>query len=251
VPRLIGVFMGANLDRCVAAPDPSDSLPFFLAQRREKNYTSEQTGYFFREDLMANKVHDNLSAPDADAAAPRLGSVLITRGQIADRIDQLAGEILRCYESERQNGHEPEFELVIVAIMTGSLIFLADLVRAIPLPIRIAVMMVSNYPGRATQAQGVCIHYDLQENIAGKNILIVDDILDTGQTLAAVVETIRGRNPKSIRTCVLLDKILPKPKQLRPDFVGFTIPNRFVVGYGLDYGNLYRNYPEIAILENV
>jgi hypoxanthine phosphoribosyltransferase len=175
---------------------------------------------------------------------PRLGQVLITRTEIAQRIKELAEEIVRNYDHR-----DKDFELIIVAIMTGSLIFLADLVRAIPLPIRIAIMIVSNYPGTSTQAQGVRINYDLKENVQGKDVLVVDDILDTGQTLSAVVNLLGSRGAKSVRTCVLLNKMIGKDKNLSPDFVGFEIPNKFVVGYGLDYDNLYRNYPQIAVLE--
>lgn len=183
--------------------------------------------------------------PQAGSGRPRLGQVLITRDQIAGRVTALAGEIVACYDHRDRES----FELVIVAIMTGSLIFLADLVRALPLPVRMAIMMVSNYPGATTKAQGVRINYDLQEDVAGKDVLVVDDILDSGQTLSVVVDLLRRREARSVRTCVLLDKILPTPKRICPDFVGFPIPDRFVVGYGLDYDNRFRNYPQIAVLE--
>jgi len=187
---------------------------------------------------------ENYSANETIQNNPRLGQVLITKSQIAARIKELADEISRSYDHQ-----DDGFELVIVAIMTGSLIFLADLVRALPLPLRIGIMIVSNYPGTSTQAQGVKICYDLKENIQGKDVLIVDDILDTGQTLSAVVSLLKERKAKSIRTCVLLEKLLDQPKNMSPDFVGFQIPNKFVVGYGLDYDNLFRNYPQIAVME--
>ncbi len=192
---------------------------------------------------MSDTIDENQFAIETVQDNPKLGQVLITRTQIAQRVKELADEIMRTYDQNEQP------ELLIVAIMTGSLIFLADLVRALPLPLRIAIMVVSNYPGATTQAKGVQINYDLKEDIRGKNVLVVDDILDTGQTLSAVVDVIRQRGAGSVRTCVLLDKLLGTPKQLSPDFVGFQIPNKFVVGYGLDYDNLYRNYPQIAVLE--
>lgn len=192
---------------------------------------------------MTDESMDKLESSTVSAAALCPGPILITQDQIATRVRELAAEICGCYDASE------DAELVIVAIMTGSLIFLADLVRAMPLPLRIAIMMVSNYPGRATEARGVRILYDLKEDIGGRDVLIVDDILDTGQTLAAVVELLRGRGARSIRTCVLLDKILPDPKTFTPDFIGFRIPNKFIVGYGLDYDNLYRNYPQITALE--
>jgi hypoxanthine phosphoribosyltransferase len=174
---------------------------------------------------------------------PRLGQVLISKDQIARRITQLAEEIRTHYDG-RENS-----ELVIVAIMTGSLVFLADLIRQLPLPIRLALMIVSNYPGTATQARGVQIRYDIQENIANKDVLVVDDIFDTGQTLSAVIDLLKERAARSVRTCVLLKKLTAGHENIEPDFVGFEIPDKFVVGYGLDYNNLFRNCPEIAVLD--
>jgi hypoxanthine phosphoribosyltransferase len=174
---------------------------------------------------------------------PRLGEVLISRDRIAERVKALADEICHCY------GGQENSELVIVALMTGSLVFLADLIRQLPLRVRVAIMVVSNYPGRSTSAEGVRINYDIQENIAGKDVLVVDDIFDTGQTLRAVVDLLEKRGVRTIRICVLLKKLIARSENLQPDFVGFEIPNKFVVGYGLDYDNLFRNHPEIAVLD--
>jgi len=184
-----------------------------------------------------------IERPSSAGRKPRLGEVLITREQIADRIRVLAEEIRVSYDRSQ------DLELVIVSIMTGAMVFVADLIRELPLPMRIAVMMVSNYPGQATTAQGVRINYDIQEDIAGKDVLIVDDILETGQTLSAVVDLMKRRGARSVRVCVLLEKILNQPRSLDADFVGFQIPDKFVVGYGLDYDNRFRNYPQIAVLE--
>lgn len=193
--------------------------------------------------VMQEMSEDNVLAAETVQENPRLGQVLITKTQIAERVKELADQIIQCY------GREEDLELIIVAIMTGSLVFLSDLVRAMPLPVRIGIIMVSNYPGTATQAQGVKVLYDLQDDIHGKHVLVVDDILDTGQTLSAVVQLLLDRGARSVRSCVLLDKILPVTKKIAPDFVGFQIPNKFIVGYGLDYDNLFRNYPQIAVLE--
>ncbi len=193
--------------------------------------------------MTQDMMEDNLVAAETVQENPRLGQVLITKSQIAQRVTELADRIIEYY------GREDDLELIIVAIMTGSLVFLADLVRAMPLPVRIGIMMVSNYPGTATEARGVKVLYDLREDIRDKHVLVVDDILDTGQTLSAVVQLLQTRGAKSVRTCVFLDKLLPQPKQIAPDFVGFQIPNKFIVGYGLDYDNLFRNYPQIAVLE--
>jgi hypoxanthine phosphoribosyltransferase len=193
--------------------------------------------------VVANGAKSTRRAPAGSGEASRPGRVLITKSEIARRVQALAEEILRTY------GCDESQELTIVAIMTGSLFFLADLVRAMECPMRIGIMMVSNYPGPATEACGVRVLYDLKDDVAGKDVLVLDDILDTGQTLSAVVSRLKTRGARTVRTCVLLDKILPGEKLVTPDFVGFRIPNAFVVGYGLDYDNLYRNYPEIAVLE--
>jgi hypoxanthine phosphoribosyltransferase len=171
------------------------------------------------------------------------GQILFTAEQIRHRIAELANEIVSSYEGQS------ELQLMIVAIMTGATMFLADLVRAIPLPIRIGLMIVTNYPGAATQAQGPRLIYDLQADITGKDVLIVDDILDTGRTLEKVIDVLRSRRPRSLKTCVLLEKNISGPRAVQADFVGFQIPDKFVVGYGLDYDNLFRNFPSIAVLD--
>ena len=109
--------------------------------------------------------------------------------------------------------------------------------------------IISNYPGTTIKAQGPELVCDLQTDITGKDVLIVDDILDTGQTLARVVDLLKSRGPGSIRTCVLLEKQIPGRRALEADFVGFRVPDEFVVGYGLDYDNLFRNVPAIAVLD--
>jgi len=174
---------------------------------------------------------------------PCLGEVLIAKEAIADRIQTLAKEIQGYYLRTSTS------ELVIVPIMTGSMIFVADLIREMTLPVRLAMMVVSNYPGTATSAQGVQIRYDLHEEVKGKDVLVVDDILETGQTLSAVSSLLKQRGARSVKICVLLEKILQKNRCIEADFVGFQIPDKFVVGYGLDYDNLFRNYPQIAVLE--
>jgi hypoxanthine phosphoribosyltransferase len=173
----------------------------------------------------------------------RLGEVMISKDRIAQRVREVADEIRNVYDGQEDS------ELVIVAIMTGSLVFLADLIRQLPLPMRLAIMIVSNYPGQSTTAKGVRVNYDIHEDVAGKDVLVVDDIFDTGQTLSTVVELLKNRGARTIRVCVLLKKLIGESGNLQPDFVGFEIPDKFVVGYGLDYDNLFRNYPEIAVLD--
>ena len=184
---------------------------------------------------------DSLQAIDTDGNVVKPGRVLISADRIQSRLAELAEEITATYADQA--------ELVIVAVMTGSVMFLADLVRAMRLPMRIGIIVVSSYPGTSRESRGVELVYESHDNLAGKDVLVVDDILDTGETLAAVVESIKSRNARSVRTCVLLEKKTPRDRQIRADFVGFDIEDEFIVGYGLDYDDLYRNYPAIAVLD--
>jgi hypoxanthine phosphoribosyltransferase len=165
--------------------------------------------------------------------------ILITREQIQARVRELAGEIVGIY------GHTG---LTIVAILHGALIFLSDLMREIPFKMQIALMTVSSYRGATTQSGEPVLTGELSGGIEGQHVLLVDDILDTGNTLRFVQQEIEGCNPASMRTCVLLRKTGKAPPEIKVDLVGFDIEDRFVVGYGLDYNNLYRNYPHIGVL---
>jgi hypoxanthine phosphoribosyltransferase len=185
-----------------------------------------------------------MAAVDSQGRTVRVREQLIAPAEIDRRVRSLAHEITAMYDDGS------DVELVLVAIMTGSMVFLADLIRAMPVPLRIGIMIVSSYGGTATTAGPLRTEYDLQDDIADKHVLIVDDILDTGQTLSAVRESLLARRPKTLRTCVLLRKTRANSSQ-RPeaDFVGFDIPDAFVVGYGLDYDHLFRNHPGIVVLE--
>jgi len=165
--------------------------------------------------------------------------ILIDRYAIQARVYRMAQEIAA------QLG---DHEFVLMPLLTGSIIFTADLVRHLPRRMQIDVMAVSSYPGRATTNQGTRVLYPTQFNVAGKNVLVIDDILDSGNTLRAVRELLLEQNAAAVKTCVLLQKKLPKPPALKADFVGFEIPDEFVVGYGLDYNGYYRNLPDIAVL---
>ena len=137
-------------------------------------------------------------------------------------------------------------------ILTGSIIFLADLIRRLPLPMQIRVMSVTSYPGTATSSKGASIEAaltKLPEDLSSNHVLIVDDILDSGNTLRLVKQTIEQRNPISLRTCVLLRKKIPSAMSFDVDYVAFDIPDEFVVGYGLDFNDYYRNLPDIVTLK--
>ncbi|MFO0838625.1 MAG: hypoxanthine phosphoribosyltransferase [Phycisphaerae bacterium] len=169
-----------------------------------------------------------------------ISRILIHRDQISARVRAMAGEISACY-------HGPQTRLTLAPILSGSLIFLADLIRELPLKMKLSLLHVSTYAGATTTPGQPRVIVAPTGEIAGRDVLVIDDILDTGRTLARVQTMIRDMHPASVRTAVLLRKP-GKASGVEADFVGFDIDDEFVVGYGLDYGDLYRNYPHIALL---
>jgi len=167
--------------------------------------------------------------------------ILVSREALADRVEQLAGEITDCYGAG---------EITIVGVMTGAFVFLADLMRSLSMPIRLAIVSVCSYPGQAMKSQGPRLALPPTADLTGRDVLIVDDILDSGGTMTFLLEMFSRAEPKSLRTCVLLRKDLGRPVD-RPDadFAGFDIPDEFVVGYGLDYDDLYRGLPDLCVLD--
>jgi len=180
-----------------------------------------------------------------------LDKILLTRQAIALRVRELGAAIAADLQAEldRANVTANDGHVTLIPVMTGSMIFVADLVREIPLKLSLEVVGVSSYPGRSIESKGVSIKGDLPRNLAGKHLLVVDDILDSGHTLDVLTGLLRAQNPASLRTCVLLRKPGKSSLPLRPDYVGFDIPDEFVVGYGLDYNGFYRNLPEIGVLK--
>ena len=170
----------------------------------------------------------------ARPAEHRPGPVLVSRRRLARRVAQLGRQIARCYAGR---------ELTVVAVMTGSLLFLADLIRRLDLPVRLVLVRVRSYQGPTTCPRPVRVSR-LADELAGKHVLVVDDILDCGATLSGLLSRIARRRPASVRTCVLLRK-RREGQGITPDFVGFEIDDAFVIGYGLDYDNLYRNLPDV------
>ena len=164
---------------------------------------------------------------------------LITAAKLADRIALMAEELQQEYQGK---------DLVIVALLNGTVMFLADLIRHLDLPLRLDFIGVSSY-GSGTQSRELVFTKELRIDVRGREVLLVDDILDTGNTLTAVLKKLRALKPARIRTCVLLDKPDRRVQNVSADHVGFVIPDKFVVGYGLDYAERYRNLPFIGILK--
>lgn len=170
---------------------------------------------------------------------PRLIS-LIDEETISDKVRELGSVIHQQYQHEKES-------VVLIGVLKGSFIFLADLVRAIDLPIQIEMMGLSSY-GAATESSGVVrITQDLTKPIKDKHVIIVEDIFDTGLTLKYLVGNLSSRGPKSIKVCTLLKKQISNQADVKLDFVGFEIPDKFVVGYGLDVADRFRNLPMVAI----
>lgn len=167
-----------------------------------------------------------------------LGAVVVSRQQIADSVAQLADKLARQYRGK---------ELTILAVMTGAMIFVADLIRRLPLRVRLNVISVGSY-GDSTASNGKPYIGPLCDDLAGQDVLIVDDILDSGLTLKALIEKVQSMNPGSVRTCVLLRKVRVQPAAVEVDYMGLDIEDKFVVGYGLDYDNCYRNLPDVRKL---
>jgi len=167
-------------------------------------------------------------------------NVLLSEEEIAKRVKELGKQLTEEYKGR---------ELLIVGILKGCMLFLSDLVRTIDLPLTMDFMVVSSY-GTATKSSGVVrIIKDLEREIEGKDVLIVEDIVDSGLTLSYLIENLKTRNPKSIKVCSLLDKPDRRKAQVDIEYVGFKIPDEFVVGYGLDYAEVYRNLPFVCVLK--
>ena len=167
-------------------------------------------------------------------------SVYLTEEQLDKRIAEIGAEITKRFEGE---------SVYLVCILKGSIFFTTELAKRIALPMTMDFMSVSSY-GDDTKSSGVVkIVKDLDESIDGKDILIVEDIIDSGRTLSYLIEILKQRNPSSIRLCTLLDKPERRVKDVKVDYVCFNIPDEFVVGYGLDYAQKYRNLPFIGVVE--
>jgi len=170
-----------------------------------------------------------------------VAEVLISEEELQAKIAELGKAISADYQGK---------DLLAVCILRGAVVFLSDLIRHITIPHEIDFMAVSSYGGTRTESSGVVrILMDLETNIEGRDVLIVEDIIDTGLTLNYIIDNLKTRRPASLRTCVLLNKQERRQVDVPLDYVGFNIPDKFVVGYGLDYNEKYRNLPFIGVLK--
>ena len=172
----------------------------------------------------------------------RLGRILISREKIAARVGDLGRSIGRDYQ-----GRSP----LLVGVLKGAIVFTADLLRAIPLAGTMDFMAVSSY-GAGTKSSGVVrLTADLSISIEGRDVIIVEDVIDSGRTISYLRRNLATRHPRSLALCVLLDKVSRRDVDVDIDYVGFVIPDEFVVGYGLDYDGWHRNLPDLAVLDPV
>ena len=168
-------------------------------------------------------------------------TILVTEEQLQAKVAQLGARISQDYAGK---------DLLLVSILKGAVVFMADLMRAVSIPCSIDFMVVSSYGGTNTETTGlVKIVKDLDADLTGKDVLIVEDVLDTGVTLSNLAPMLKMRNPSSVKICAILDKPARRKTDIAADYRGFEVPDAFVVGYGLDYNEKYRNLPYVGVLK--
>ena len=165
--------------------------------------------------------------------------VLITKEEIEKRTAELAAEISRDYKGKK---------LIMICVLTGAMVFFADLIRKIEIPLEVDTIVASSYGAGMTTSGSVRISKDIKYDISGKSVILVEDIIDTGVTLKTLTQMLATRVPESLKVCSLLDKPSRRRVDFEGNYVGFKIPDEFVVGYGLDYAEQYRNLPEVCTL---
>jgi hypoxanthine phosphoribosyltransferase len=168
-----------------------------------------------------------------------IAEILVSEQAIRTKVEELGCRISDDYRGK---------DLLLVGLLRGAIVFLSDLMRAIDIPVQLDFMGISSYGG-STDSGAVRLVMDLETDISGRNVLIVEDIVDTGKTLAYLMENLRARQPASLRLCALLDKPERRTVPIDVDYVGFEIPDKFVVGYGLDFAEGYRNLPFVSVLK--
>jgi len=168
--------------------------------------------------------------------------ILITEDEIKATVERLGAEITACYKGIAG-------ELVVIGLLRGSFVFMADLIRQIKLPLVVDFMAVSTYGDGTVSSGDVKVAMDLDESIENRDVLLVEDIVDTGNTFNKIIRMMHNRNPRSLRICTFLDKPSRRTAHVDIDFCGITIPNEFVCGYGLDFAQRYRNLPYVGVLQ--
>ncbi|HHY90402.1 MAG TPA: hypoxanthine phosphoribosyltransferase [Clostridiales bacterium] len=169
-----------------------------------------------------------------------IAKILFTEEEIAKKVEELGNQITKDYQDK---------DLVLIGILKGANIFIGDLMRKIRIPITLDFMAVSSY-GLSTESSGIVkIIKDLERSIEGKDVLIVEDLIDTGLTLNYIYKNLLSRKPKSLKICTLLDKPDRRKVDIKVDYKGFDVPDEFIIGYGIDYAEKYRNLPYVAVLK--
>jgi hypoxanthine phosphoribosyltransferase len=190
---------------------------------------------------MRKTTRSRLASPRTSVPArwrQEVERVLFTEDRIARRIRQMAREIEQDFRGR---------EMVVVSLLNGTVMFLADLIRHLSLPLRLDFIGVSSY-GAGTESGELVFTKELRLDVRGRDVLLVDDILDTGKTMSRVLPKLKALKPRRVEICVLLDKPSRRVEDVKPDYVGFVIPDAFVVGYGLDFAERYRNLPFVGVL---
>jgi len=166
--------------------------------------------------------------------------VLIDEESLQNKVEEIANQIMKDYEGE---------DLIFVCILKGSTFFTVDLARRMTNNVQLEFMKVSSYGENTTSSGKITLELDMKQNIAGKNVIVIEDIIDTGHTLSYILDHLKERKPNTLKLCALLDKTERREVEIDIDYVGFEIPNKFVVGYGLDYNESYRVLPYVGYLE--
>jgi hypoxanthine phosphoribosyltransferase len=166
--------------------------------------------------------------------------ILISKPEIDDRVQRLADEISRDHEGK---------ELVLIGILKGAFVFMADLIRCLRIPCEVDFVRLASYGAGTVSSGNIMITKDIETPIRGRDVIIVEDIVDTGLTLSFLVDKLKEREPESLKVCVLLDKKERRKVPFEAEYVGFDIPDRFVVGYGLDFNEMYRFLPDVCAIE--
>ena len=166
-------------------------------------------------------------------------NTLIDEETLQNRVEEIANQIMEDYKGK---------ELIFICILKGSIFFTVDLARKVKNPIQLEFMKISSYGGNTISSGEITVHLDIKNTIAGKDVIVIEDIIDTGRTLLSVLNYLKGKNPNTLRLCALLDKKERREVEVKVDYVGFEIPNEFVIGYGLDFDEKGRTLPYVGYI---